>query len=483
MEPFKQKLHETTSLCGVCKQGIPAEVWEIGGKIWMKKRCSEHGSRDVLLASQAAWYHSVMSYPAILKPPVLVRKNVQSGCPFDCGACTSHQQKVYLPVIPITSACNLDCPICYTINKNEGAFHMSLEEFARILDVIRENDPDMKIINLTGGEPTMHPRLTCIIRLCHEAGIHRVTISTHGLPFVKNEVLLQELAELRARIVLSFDSFDEEINKKMIGARIHNAKMKVLDQLEKYNVDTTLIPVIALGYNDHEIGKLIDLALHRDSIRSLEIHTMTFTGQGGVQFDGASRMTTCEVLEEMERSTNGAIRMDDFVPSPCAHPLCYQTCYLLQMDGGRYLPFARFMSRDQIRELLTDNLYMEPGEKMETVLQDVINDLWSSDSDCSEQVLPVLKNLIQRLFPSNRISYAAQQKISERSAKTIYIHSHMDEENFDVDRVRQCCVGVPAADGTNTPTCSYNVLYRERDERFSHGSFIPVTALSGGKKW
>jgi uncharacterized radical SAM superfamily Fe-S cluster-containing enzyme len=483
METSKQKLHDTTSLCAVCKQGIPAEIWEVDRKIWMKKRCSEHGSREVLLASQAEWYHNVMSYPAVLKPPSIVRKNVQAGCPFDCGACTSHQQKVYLPVIPITSACNLDCPICYTINKSEGAFHMSLDEFARILDVIRQNDPDMKIINLTGGEPTMHPKLTSIIRLCHEAGIHRVTISTHGLPFVKNEVLLQELAELRARIVLSFDSFDEEINKKMIGARIHSAKMKVLDQLEKYNVDTTLIPVIALGYNDHEIGKLIDLTLHRDSIRSLEIHTMTFTGQGGVHFDGASRMTTCEVLEEVERTTNGMVRMDDFVPSPCAHPLCYQTCYLLQMDSGRYLPFTRFMSRDQIRELLTDNLYMEPGEKMETVLQDVINDLWSSDSGSAEEVLFVLKNLIQRLFPQNKISYASQQRISEHSAKTIYIHSHMDEENFDVDRIRQCCVGVPAADGTNTPTCSYNILYRERDLRFSHGNFIPVTALTGGKKW
>jgi uncharacterized radical SAM superfamily Fe-S cluster-containing enzyme len=241
--------------------------------------------------------------------------------------------------------------------------------------------------------------------------------------------------------------------------------------------------VIALGYNDHEIGKLIELTLNRDSIRSLEIHTMTFTGQGGVHFDGDSRMTTCEVLEEMERSTNSKIRMDDFVPSPCAHPLCYQTCYLLQMENGRYLPFTRFMSRHQIRELLTDNLYMEPGEKMEAVLQDVINDLWSSESNSAQDVLHVLKNLIQQLFPRNKISYAAQQRISERAAKTIYIHSHMDEENFDVDRIRQCCVGVPAADGTNTPTCSYNILYRERDPRFSHGNFVPVTSLAGGKKW
>jgi len=30
----------------------------------------------------------------------------------------------------------------------------------------------------------------------------------------------------------------------------------------------------------------------------------------------------------------------------------------------------------------------------------------------------------------------------------------------------KCCVGVPEADGTNIPTCSYNVLYREKDHRF-----------------
>ena len=43
----------------------------------------------------------------------------------------------------------------------------------------------------------------------------------------------------------------------------------------------------------------------------------------------------------------------------------------------------------------------------------------------------------------------------------------MDEENFDVARIMKCCVGVPEADGSNIPTCSYNVLYREKDARFA----------------
>jgi 7,8-dihydro-6-hydroxymethylpterin dimethyltransferase len=476
-------LGHTTSLCAVCKQGIPAELVETEGRVLMRKRCPRHGRQDVLIASDAAWYHRTIAFGAVLKPP-RGKKQVSTGCPYDCGTCTSHQQSVYLPVIPITSACNLDCPICYTINKNEGAFHMSAEEFSATLEVIRRNDPEMKIINLTGGEPTRHPELTKIVRLCHEAGIHRVTISTHGLTFLHDEAMLRELAELRARIVLSFDSFDDKVNMRMIGANCFSAKMRVLDQLAKYDVDTTLIPVIALGVNDHELGKLIGLAFERDNIRSLELHTMTFTGQGGTGFDTRSRITPPDVLRQIEAHTGGRIRMDDFVPSPCAHPLCYQTCYLLRTNGGDHLPFARFMSKENLRELLTDNLYIEPGEKMERVLQGVIGDLWAMEmpSATAQDVLATLKRLIQQLFPSRPVPYPEQQRIAERASKAIYLHSHMDERNFDTDRIRQCCVGVPSADGGNIPTCSYNILYRARDRRFSAAPQQPLAEFAGGRK-
>ena len=481
----KIKLGETTSLCAVCKQGISAEIVEIDGRVFMQKSCSEHGDQDVLIASDAAWYREVMSFPAALVAPSRAKNEVDRGCPYDCGACTSHEQKVYLPVVPITSACNLDCPICYTINKNEDAYNMSLEEFGDILDVVRQDDPELKIINFTGGEPTLHPELTQIIRMCHEAGIHRTTISTHGLTFLRNEELLAELAELDARVVLSFNSFEEDVNDKMLGANLLHSKLQVLDLLDKYDVDTTLIPVLALGCNDEEVGKLVDLALGREFIRSLEIHTMTFTGQGGIGFDPGARLTTPDVLRFIEETTGGNIRMSDFTPSPCAHPLCYQTCYLLETEKEGFIPFSRFMSREQIRELLTDNLYIEPGAKMEAVLQDVVMDLWAREipEATGEAVLKAIKRLLQRLFPSTPLDYRAQQRISERSAKTIYIHSHMDDATFDTDRIRQCCVGVPGADGGNVPTCSYNILYRGRDSRYSREELPPLDSYPGGKKW
>lgn len=480
--PDAAVLSRTTSLCAICKNGIDAEIIETDAGIYMRKSCPEHGRQDVLIASDAAWYREVMAYPAELAPPQATRA-VANGCPYDCGACSSHQQRTYLPVVPITSACNLDCPICYTINRNDQAYYMPVSEFEQILDSVQRNNPGLKLINFTGGEPTLHPQLSDIIRLCHEAGIARTTISTHGMTFLRNEELLAELAELDARIVLSFNSFEAEAWRNMVGSNVLKPKLKVLELLEKYKVDTTLIPVLALGCNEHEIGRLVEFTLQKDFIRSLEIHTMTFTGQGGTGFTAGSRLTTPDVLKLIEVASNKRIVMQDFIPSPCAHPLCYQTCYLLQTEDQAYIPFARFMPRETIRALLSGNLYIEPDARMETALQDAIMALWSGElpSATADRVLSTLKTLLKKLFPARPVAYAEQQRIAERAAKTIYIHSHMDDHNFDTDRIRQCCVGVPEADGGNIPTCAYNILYRGRDERFATRPEAPLAQLGGGR--
>jgi uncharacterized radical SAM superfamily Fe-S cluster-containing enzyme len=70
--------------------------------------------------------------------------------------------------------------------------------------------------------------------------------------------------------------------------------------------------------------------------------------------------------------------------------------------------------------------------------------------------------------------------MSERATKAIYLHSHMDEETFDTERIAQCCVGVPYPDGHNIPTCSYNVLYREKDDRFNAHA-TPWHERTGGR--
>ena len=471
----------TTSLCSTCKHSVDAALWRSQGRIVMRKQCPQHGSEEVVVSSNAAWYDELMSAAPVLTAPI-DSKPARQGCPFDCGPCTRHEQQALLPIVPITSACNLDCPICYTHNRNGDAFHMSESQLRQVLAHLRQADPAKRMINLTGGEPTQHPDFVRLVELCAQEGIQRITISTHGLRFLKDEWLLERLAQLEARIVLSFDSFSPDTNAEMLGGNFHQAKMRVLALLEKHRVDTTLLPVLALGSNDHEAGAFVKLALEKDFIRSVELHTMTFTGQGGSRFNRRARYTTYDVLADLERQTGGALRVTDFVSSPSAHPMCYLITYLLRLDDGRWMPFPRFMPREDFRGLLTGALYLEPTPEVEWRLQDVLTRLWTEEIECADRdaVLATLKGLLQRMFAPG-LSAHERMRIGEHSAKAVYVHSHMDEETFDTDRIRQCCVGIREPDGTNIPSCAYNVLYRNRDERFNTSPMAPVATLGSGR--
>lgn len=461
----------TKGLCAICKRGVDAKVVFRDEKVWLHKHCPEHGAAECLIASSVDWYLDAMSFVAESTPPAKVMKEVSAaGCPFDCGPCGSHQQKVYLPVIPITSACNLDCPICYTVNKNEGAHQTTLADLRAILGHLKADHDELDIINFTGGEPTLHPHLPEILEMCRDAGIRRATVSTNGLKLL-DEAYVKRLAEVDARIVLSLDTLRPETDQVLLGANTVAAKLKVLDLLEKHDVACTILPAVAAGLNDAEVGQLLDIVLSRPNMRSLELHTLTFTGQGGVGFDRSARITIPDLHRHLAEATGGRITSADFVPSPLAHPLCYSICYLLLLDGGGYVPFTRLTSRAVLFDLLSDSLYIEPREKLEAVFRQMIDDLWAEPERLSEsaRVLQTLKRLLGAMFPPGRaaLPMKERQRVAERASRAIYIHSHMDEEGFDVSRVMKCCVGVPEVDGTNIPTCSYNVLYREKDARFA----------------
>jgi uncharacterized radical SAM superfamily Fe-S cluster-containing enzyme len=233
-------------------------------------------------------------------------------------------------------------------------------------------------------------------------------------------------------------------------------------------VDTTLIPVMTKGVNDHEIGRLVDLTLKLRCIRHLEVHTITYTGQGGTSFPRAGRISMYEVLEQVERTTGGLLRPADFVPSPHAHPLCYQIAYLLlDPEGGPPIPFTRFLSPEQVQSCLVEHLYLEPSRLLEDAFREAIDRLWSEGEASSERTLRVLAGVLKEMFPQGRkLTRPEALAISERTCKAIYIHSHMDEETWDNERIVQCCDSNCYADGSTIPVCAYNVLYREKESRF-----------------
>ena len=93
-------IHTTTSLCRICKNAVPAVVIERqDATVWMRKVCEVHGQQEVVLSNNASWYRETRLIEPVEVPPASFPVPVDHGCPFDCGPCEEHTQKIRLPVV------------------------------------------------------------------------------------------------------------------------------------------------------------------------------------------------------------------------------------------------------------------------------------------------------------------------------------------------------------------------------------------------
>jgi hypothetical protein len=207
---------------------------------------------------------------------------------------------------------------------------------------------------------------------------------------------------------------------------------------------------------------MLDLVRTNDHILSLTVQTMTYTGQGGGRWPVREHIPVDEAARIVCAKSGGTLEFSDFLPRPSSHPLCYLTCYMLR-SGKTFLPFARFAPREKILSLMKDSYLIRLDDK-EDFFKEAIDQLYARSKT---EHLNLFRELIETLYPAERyVDVFARQQMAESSVRTIYVHSHMDEDNFDCSRAMLCPDQVPAEPGRLIPACTYNLFYRMQDERF-----------------
>lgn len=454
----------TQSVCPVCGEIVNAKLVTDGRSVFMQKLCPRHQSEDVRIASSLQWYHRTVN-SVQTGPGADPRRPVKKGCPHDCGLCGWHEGTCSIPVFSITNACNMNCPICFTYNRPDKLYYMTKDEMRDIVDRLVESFISLDLINITGGEPTLHPGLTDLIGLARRQEIGRITLNSNGLRLAEDEDLVRNLAELGVYVILSFNTLNPEVSRKIHGSDITGVKLKALANLEKYGIPTTLLTVAIKGVNDSELGSIARLVMEKDFLRSFTIQNMTFTGQGGSFFRPQLHITIDEVIERLAGEAGLGLENEDFRPHPRYHPLCYSTCYIMKDGNGKTSPLSRLLTSDEYTVLLGGGYLLHPDDRMQKTIKIATERMWARGDDPG--TLKIVKNLISGIYPPGKaLSIFERQRIAEKYIKTIYIHSHMDAFNFDLARLCRCGDLVPQTDGRHIPACSYNMFYRKLDDRF-----------------
>lgn len=454
-------------MCRTCRAVVPARVFIRDGRVWQQSLCASCASSSspaapALIAGDADWYlrEVLQAFPD--RSPLPHSHPPRLGCPHDCGPCAWHASPCQLPVISVTNACNLACPVCFTHNRADRLYFMPVDEMRRTVDWIVQSSGAVDLINVTGGEPTLHPQILDLLEACRRPEIGRVTMNSNGLRLAEDPALCERLAALGVCVILSFDTFDPAASVRIHGRDIVEQKLRALDNLTRAGARLTLLHVMIRGENEDAIGPLLNLMTNHDNILSLTVQTMTYTGQGGGRWPVRAHIPADEAARIVCDHSSGALEPADFQPRPSAHPLCYQTCFMLKA-GARLLPFARFAAREKIAALMRDS-YLIRLEGEERFFQDALNDLYARGMTGE---LKIFRDLVESLYPpGGALSVFERQRRAESAVRTVYIHAHMDEDTFDCSRAMLCPDLVPSEPGRLIPACTYNLFYRMKDERF-----------------
>jgi len=444
----------TNSLCAKCLRKVEAKVVYQEGKVYLHKHCDEHGFERVLISTDIEYYQRCRS---TLKPgqmPAKFNTATRFGCPYDCGLCPDHEQHSCLSLIEVTDQCNLQCPICYAESSPHRQTHRSLAQIERMLDSVVANEAEPDIVQISGGEPTIHPQFFEILDAAKRRPIKHLMVNTNGVRIAQDANFARRLAEYAPgfEIYLQFDSLRSGPLYALRGADLSEVRRRALDRLNELNLSTTLVVTLKRGVNDSEMGEIVDFALRQRCVRGVTFQPIQDAGRTEGFDPAKDRLTLGEVRQQL-LAQSSVFKPDDIIPVPC-HPDCLAMGYALKLDG-RVTPLTGMIPSSVLLNAEGSNLVFERNPAIRAEVLKLF-----STSHSPHSATAALRQLLCCL-PLVK----APAEITYENVFRVLIIQFLDAHNFDVRSVKKSCIHIVHPDGRIIPFDTFNLFYRDGKEQ------------------
>ncbi len=441
---------QTTSMCGTCMALVPAKIIIEGSDVYYLKRCREHGVEKVLVSTDAAYYKLCHDY---LKPgdrPLQPQTRTENGCPYDCGLCPDHEQHSCLALIEVNEACNLTCPVCFADSSTARTAHRPLAEIERMMDALVASEGEPDLLQISGGEPTLHPDILEILAAAKRRPIRHVMLNTNGIRIAQEPEFVRDLVGLKPgfEVYLQFDSLRPSVLKNLRGADLTRIRRQALEALERENISTTLVVVVKAGQNDDELGEIIDFALQWKCVRGITFQPVQDAGRNEGFEPGRDRVVLSDIRRRII-AAGTAFGAGDIIPLPC-NPESIAIGYALR-NGRQIAPITSFFPKEMLVEALPNAITFEKYPELHA---QVLNFFSLSTAECNnpEKLDALLCCLPEVPVPAG---------MGYENIFRIAIVEFMDRHNFCLSRVKRSCIHFVTPTGQIIPFETYNMFYRD----------------------
>ncbi|HLP39628.1 radical SAM protein [Lacibacter sp.] len=442
------------SLCPECLRRVDAKIIFEDGNVYMLKTCPDHGFHKVLIADDIEYYKNIRNYNKASEAPLKANTNTHYGCPYDCGLCHDHEQHSCVSVVEITDRCNLTCPTCYAMSSPHYGSHRTLEEVERMFDIVVANEGEPDVVQISGGEPTIHPQFFEILDIAKTKPIRHLMVNTNGIRIAKDKEFTKRLASYMPdfELYLQWDSFKPSALETLRGKNLVEERMKALEHLNEFNVSTTFVVTLQKGLNDDEIGEIIEFALKQKCCRGVTFQPTQIAGRNE-HFDPATdRITLTEVRRKILEQTK-IFESNDLVPVPC-NPDALVMGYALKLNN-QVMPLTR---------------YIDPAILLDNTKRNTI--VYEQDAELKDQLIQIFSTGIS----VDRVDENMKQLLcclpdiyapglNYDNLFRIIIMRFIDAWDFDVRAIKKSCVHIVHKDGRIIPFETMNLLYRDEKEQ------------------
>lgn len=454
LPPVSAVLGTTTSICPHCKRVLDAELLERDGRVVLARTCPDHGRIEAVVYGDAERYREIGRFDKPGEPPLERQTETALGCPHDCGICPEHAQHTCLGIIEVNTACNLDCPICFAdsgTGPQEHGFSLSLAQVEGMLDAFVRAEGEPESVQLSGGEPSIHPEILEMLRAARRRGIDLVMLNTNGIRLARDPRFAPALAEIGVHVYLQFDGFSEATQIAVRGRDLTDEKLRALDRCAEAGVTVSLAAAVERGLNEHEVGSIVRFGIEHPAVTGVFFQPVTHSGRFRADADPLEKLTNSDVIDAVCAQLPEWFRPDDFVPVPCCSPTCRSATFALY-DGDDLVPLPRLVDVEDYLDYVTNRAV--PDLEVRRALEG----LWSAKAAGGSA--PVAERL-----DCVACATGMPPELREVAARGFMIVSQdfQDPYTLDVEKLRKCCVSEITPDGRLIPFCAYNsVGYREQ---------------------
>lgn len=470
----------TQSLCPHCLSVVPAKILSRNGRIYFRKLCQIHGIREDFVCSDERWFDR-LDYSLPGRIPAFRAIEPARGCPYDCGLCTEHEQHTCVGVLEITASCNLTCPMCYA-ESAPGKNHLPASACAMAIEALVRAEGRPEVLQLSGGEPTIHPEFDRIFQDACDQPIDMVMINTNGIRLARDPAFRDLVASRRTRcqIYLQFDGLKESDYLRLRGESLLDLKLAAVEHLAEMQVFTTLVCTLDSRDNLSQVGELVRYGQTHPWIAGISFQPATYVGRYVAPDALEERITFPDIIQGIATQSAGEWKSSDFLPIPCAHPNSHTVAYAYR-QGGLVTPLTQFMEMEQHLDLLANGISFSRENARDLIASFISRQTCGEGCDCGPSLVPLDRIPNPRTMsipaPSSNADVARSffnralaKDLSSSDVFRITTTSFMDAYNFDIRQLMKSCVHHVLPSGHIIPFCAYNNLYR-------HGH-IPLPPLT-----